>query len=198
MIFDDIFNDECDKEIYNKKDMWKGSKYEKIKKKSCDHRGKIGEGIISEICKLLSIPSFINGLTNKGKSFDGFIKNKSVEIKTATMGVNKTFQHELSIKPWSSDKIIFLDITPNDAYMTIIKSFTEDECKGKKNTKDGKRTKIKTKIFPKKQITWRGNKGAFKFDFSIKIINKSIKKGICINLTKSSDELIKNFINLNI
>jgi hypothetical protein len=154
-------------------DIWLDSKYELMKRMVADKTGYSGEKIIKTICENLFIQCNINGSKRKNDPLlqgDGTIYDKIVEIKTATIGNNKTFQHELSNYPWIVNNMIFVDIKPNNMLITIIPAFTKEECQ----------TGIKTKILPTKKITKR-KEGFYKFDFSKLTINTLIKNGYTID-----------------
>ena len=176
------------------KDIWKGSKYEDITKLQSNNVGCVGETFIQTICEKINIKSNIDGIKEKkigGGNGDGVILGKSVEIKTAHMGSsNSSFQHELGENPWNADYMIFVDISPENIYMTIFKNFDEKFYKSKDKCKP---------YFPTKCITWRKNKGSFKLDTTLKINESNISNGYTIKDNDDNDlQNIKDFILLNI
>jgi hypothetical protein len=159
-----------------KRDIWKDCEWKNISELENDDVGGVGETIINSFCKEAGIESDIDGTKTKkvgGGIGDGQIKGKNCEIKTARMGCSgNSFQHELGEVPWKADYMIFLDITPNQMYITIFKNFDEEFYKN-----SGKDNSVKCNpVFPTKSITWRKQKGAFKLDTSVKINEKNINK----------------------
>jgi hypothetical protein len=137
----------------------------------------------------MCIKANIDGSKTKqigGGTGDGTILDKNVEIKTAYQGITKSFQHEFGEKPWRSDIVVFIDISPNCIYLTPFKNFTEKQYKGKEKCKY---------IFTTKTITWRKECGAFKLDSSVKINEENIKKNNTFKIVNQTniDEL-KKFI----
>ena len=113
----------------NKKNIWEDSLYKNLPKLQSNNVGEVGESFIQKICNISNIPSNIDGKKTRGNGIDGTINNKSVEIKTSTKGITKSFQHELGENPWKSQYMIFIDIAPSSVYLTIFPNFTENEYK---------------------------------------------------------------------
>lgn len=141
--------------------IWKQSTFEKLPKLQTNDIGKAGEQYIQYICNKSNITSNIDGTVTKNNNDagDGTIKNQSVEIKTAHLGLSNSFQHELGEHPWSAKFMIFVDIAPNYLYLSIFPNFSEQEYK----------LSIKcSPYFPSRSICWRKKSGSFKLDTSIK------------------------------
>lgn len=98
---------------------WKSNdEYYLIKLLSIDQRGRVGEHFLRDVfTELNKKVSYIN---NGHNDFDLEVDNFKIEIKTATLDTNEKFQHEgiKDSKIW--DAVAFLDITPNDLYLTIL------------------------------------------------------------------------------
>lgn len=156
-----------------KRDIWGKSIWKNITNLENDDVGGVGEEIINKFCHIASIDSYIDGIKTKeigGGNGDGIINGRTVEIKTARLGSNNsTFQHELGEVPWKADFMIFLDIAPNNMYITIFPNFTEEFYK--KSGCDSSNKCIP--YFPTKSIIWRKQKGAFKLDTTITINEKN-------------------------
>ena len=170
--------------------IWQGSPWYHISDLENDYVGKLGEEFLENLCNNANIPAKINGLLTKergGGNGDGFIKNKTVEIKTARQGSScSTFQHELGETPWKADYIAFIDISPNKFYITLFPNFSEEFYK-----KSGENSKIKCDpIFPTKSITWRKKTGAFKLDTTI-TINQKNKYTFVWDETKKYEDFAK-------
>jgi hypothetical protein len=181
-----IIKKQKDKE--EKKDIWCYSPYKDLVKMQSNNVGNVGEEFINNICRITNIPANCNGTKMKKIGGDGFINNVIVEIKTAIQGSSsESFQHELGEVPWKyAEYLIFIDISPNCIYLSIIKNFDEFIYKNKK----------KLVCFPTKSITWRKRTGAFKLDTTIKINEKSILDGNTIKITPlTSNKDIGIFIN---
>jgi hypothetical protein len=177
-----------------KTNVWDNSIYKYITTLEINNIGNVGEMLIQKICKECKIYSSIDGLKSKkigGGNGDGIIKNKTVEIKTARIGsLSQTFQHELGEKPWKSEYMIFIDIGPNDVYVTIFKNFSEEQYK---------EYEFKCNpYFPTKTITRRKKVGNFKLDTSVKINNICIKNGYSIIITNNNLNEIGLFIDKTI
>lgn len=155
-----------------KRDIWETSKWKYISQLENDDVGGVGEEIIGQFCHLVSIDANIDGIKTKRENGlgDGKINGRSCEIKTARLGSNgSTFQHELGETPWKSSFMIFLDIAPNNMYITIFPNFSEEFYK-----KSGNDSSTKcSPYFPTKSIVWRKKIGAFKLDTTLKINEKS-------------------------
>jgi len=86
--------------------------------------------------------------------------------------------------------MIFIDIAPMCIYLTIFENFNEILYKNGNKCMP---------YFPKKSITWRKKKGAFKLDTSISINEKNIINTYTYKITEDINFLkIKDFINLRI
>ena len=152
-----------------KRDIWYDSKWKMISELENDDVGGVGEEIINMLCQKANIVSDIDGTKTKqlgGGGGDGKIKGRTCEVKTARLGsAEKSFQHELGEVPWNAEFMIFLDIAPENMYVTIFKNFPEEFYKA-----SGVDKTIKcAPVFPTKSITWRKHKGAFKLDTTVNI-----------------------------
>jgi hypothetical protein len=105
--------------------VWNDSIFEDIKTYlSIDERGQLGEEIIYDICKGNSRLNVIydSSVTDAEKGYDIIINDKKIEIKTATITSNSgMFQHEHLEAQRDYDFILFLDIAPNEVFLTLVK-----------------------------------------------------------------------------
>ena len=111
--------DLIEKEIKNNNSIWKEeSLFKKIKYLSIDQRGRLGEHFIVDIFKELN--KEVEYINNGHDDFDLIVDNIKIEVKLSTLDVNSKFQHEgvKSNKIW--DIVAFIDISPNDIYVTFI------------------------------------------------------------------------------
>ena len=87
-----IANIEKQKQKETVSDIWTDSKLKDIKNLQANNVGIVGESLVHDICVKYNILSTIDGSKTKeiggGKNGDGKIKNKSVEIKTAVLGLD--------------------------------------------------------------------------------------------------------------
>ncbi len=159
-----------------KNNIWKDSKFYKLPHLQSNNIGIIGEQFIKIICDSSEINNKINGVKTKkigGGLGDGIINNKTIEIKTSLKGIHRSFQHELGETPWKSDYLLFIDISPEHIYLTIIKNFNEVEYKNCVKC---------IPYFPTRSFCWRKKSGAFKFDTTEKLNEISINNGYTIKI----------------
>jgi hypothetical protein len=140
--------------------------------------GIVGESLLQDICAHQQIPSTIDGSKTKqlggGAIGDGQVNDKSVEIKTARMGQNNSFQHELGEHPWKPDYMAFVDVAVECIYLTIFRNYTEEHYKsGEKCVPHN----------PTRSATWRKNSGAFKLDTTVAINEAAVTNGFAIKIT---------------
>jgi len=141
---------------------WSNSQFKNINDLVANNVGNVGELILNNICNKVNIECNIDGSKTKliggGGIGDGYIKNKKCEVKTARLGNNLTFQHELGEHPWNVEYMCFIDFTPDKVYLTIFPNFSKDYYETKGRTSEP---------YFKKSITRRKetsdeNPGAFK------------------------------------
>lgn len=172
-----IIAEEKSKEMENK--MWSNSIFSDITTLQKNNVGRVGEYIVEQFCKKCNVPAEIDGFTTKtrgGGCGDGTIFGFSVEIKTAFLGKSLSYQHELGEKPWITDYLLFLDISPTEIYITVMKNFTEYHYKNLQKC---------SPYFPTRAICWRKKCGSFKLDTTPQILAQSAKNGftLCVDLS---------------
>ncbi len=108
-----LINKELDKTRWKTTDLFNG-----IKRLSIDERGRIGEHFLRDIFQELN--KNVEYFDNDHGDWDIIVDNKKIEVKLATLDVNNKFQHEgiKSSKLW--DLIAFVDVAPNNLYITFI------------------------------------------------------------------------------
>jgi len=188
-IFIDTIEEQTKKESTN--NIWINSEYKDIVKLQSNNAGIVGEKFIKKICLLSGLNCMIDGTKTKMKGGDGYINNKLIEIKTSHKGSKTdTFQHEMGESPWISEYIIFVDISPENIYLTIFKNFKEETYKNKLKCEP---------YFPNKCITWRKRSGAFKLDTNVQTNERNTILGYCIKIFRETTiDALKNFILSNI
>jgi hypothetical protein len=164
----------------NRKNIWGCSKFSQLPNLQSNNVGKVGEKFVERILVSSGIEATVDGTKTKelgGGAGDGLVLGKTVEIKTAQLGTSAyTFQHELGENPWNADYMIFLDITPDFAYLTLFKNFTEEFYK----------SGTKVDPFPTRKVTWRKGTGAFKWDTSPVICNTNVERGITLKIAENT------------
>lgn len=176
--------------------IWVGSKNEKIKTLGIDAVGKVGELMVESLVR--RNPKTFNieydGDSNTNKE-DGIYDMKiyplstpttqsnitiKTEVKTATIGTTgETFQYE-TFKENVCDKYILISITPNSEFMTFIDPSEIYPVRSHK-------------IFNRK-LTIRKQTDVGKLTLSLSSLYKGIQHGNTIELSRSTNEQIKRFL----
>jgi hypothetical protein len=181
---------ETQKKKEEKKDIWKNSVYKDFVKLQSNNSGVVGEKFIQRICDISGVNANIDGTKTKkigGGDGDGYINNKTVEIKAAHQGCSgESFQHELGEQPWNAEYMIFIDISPECIYLTIFENYNEESYKSGSKCEP---------CFPTKSVTWRKQKGAFKLDTTVSINEQNVINGYTLKITEATDaNQIRGFI----
>lgn len=181
-IIKNIANNILEKE--KEKCIWKNSILELLNNLKIDSSGKVGELFIEYICNKYNIPNiYIQDINSKDGTYDIIIKGKKIEIKTAKIGKNKTFQHE-NLRISGYDYLLFIDICPNYYYITIVEKFN---------------VKNKSIVFGIKPHLRKGTSDVYKFDYSeIKLKNLLPRANTIVIDINTSIENIVNYINCKI
>lgn len=139
---------------------WVNSPYKVLLDLTIDGRGKVGEVICSEACKInpiLTINEDISDVNAKGNNihYDMKINNKYIEVKTAYRDGRNAWQHENLYKDSiNCDYVLFVDFDYEGIHLSMFK--TSDlplSCD--------------SEFFPGKHGTLRKNKDdGYKLDFS--------------------------------
>ncbi len=143
-------------EIINRKPKakfnWHDSLYEKIQFIPLDDKGDVGEEITYDILKSKGCDVvYDKGVTDTMKGWDVKSNGIKMEVKLATITVGSGgFQHENLEAQRDYDAILFVDVAPNEVFLTAVK---------------------------KNDIIWnslhRRINGVFKCDFTIKNIKEN-------------------------
>lgn len=135
--------------------LWHNSLYEKIQFISLDDKGDVGEEITYDILKNKGCDvEYAKGVTEATKGWDVKSNGIKIEVKLATITIGSGgFQHENVESQRDFDAILFIDVAPNEVFLTAVK---------------------------KKDINWKGKgklhrriTGAYKCDFTIKNIKEN-------------------------
>lgn len=164
----------------NDSNEWHGSVLESINELKPDYAGKVGEHLIKRLCANGSIQcEYSEDKNSKDGTYDAIVNNKKVEVKTARLGVNGSFQHE-TLKTDGYDYMLFIDITPNYYYLTIFPRFSMKE---------------RHPIIGRTPHPRKGTSDVFKLDFGESNIKRCIESGSAIKIDENTTmEYIVNFI----
>ncbi|MEK9170018.1 MAG: hypothetical protein AAB674_00010 [Patescibacteria group bacterium] len=128
---------------------WNDSLYEDMQYLTIDERGQLGEEITVDILKNFKCKvKYDSSVTSEVKGWDFKSNGKKIETKLATITIGTgQFQHENLYPQRDFDAILFIDIAPNEVYLTAVR---------------------------KEDILWkklhRRENGVYKCDFTIKHI----------------------------
>jgi len=186
----DVIEDKKKKQYMNGID-WSNSKFKEINDLVANNVGNVGEIIINNICNNLNIECTIDGSKTKqigGGNGDGKIKKKNTEVKTARLGNNNTFQHELGEHPWNVEFMCFVDVTPENMYLSIIPNFSKEHYEKQSRTAQP----YFNKSITRRKETSKENSGAFKLTINETDLKKS---NHTIILNEKTPEEIERFIN---
>ena len=164
----------------NDSNEWHGSVLESINELKPDYAGKVGEHLIQRLCMNGSIQcEYSEDKNSKDGTYDAIVNNKKVEVKTARLGVNGSFQHE-TLKTDGYDHMLFIDITPNYYYLTMFPRFNMKE---------------RHPIIGRKPHPRKGTSDVFKLDFGESNIKHCIESGYSMKVDENTTmESIVSFI----
>jgi hypothetical protein len=174
-IGDDLLNRQ------NSSNEWHSSTLESINDLKPDYAGKVGEHLIQQLCVNGTIKcEYTEDKNSTDGTYDLKINDKKVEIKTARLGVNASFQHE-TLKTDGYDYILFVDITPDYFYITLLPRFDMKE---------------RHPIIGRKPHPRKGTSDVFKLDFGESNIKRSIVAGTSLKVDATvSMESVVSFLN---
>ena len=155
----------------NNSNEWHGSVLESINELKPDYAGKVGEHLIQQLCANGSIQcDYSEDKNSKDGTYDAKVNNKKVEVKTARLGVNGSFQHE-TLKTDGYDYMLFIDITPNYYYLTMLPRFDMKE---------------RHPIIGRKPHPRKGTSDVFKLDFGESNIKRCISSGFSMKVDENT------------
>ncbi len=174
-----------------KKDAFNDCEYKIVNTLKPEYAGQLGEDFINNICKECKIPKNHDKKKNTADgTYDMKIKGKRVEIKTARCGTNNNYQHE-TLRNDGCDFYLFLDIHPENIYLSLLKKFDlSKEIDFIKVFRGKKRERCK------KATLRKGASDVYKLDFNKDILEQLVeqKKTFVIN-GKTSFKEVNKFIN---
>lgn len=148
---------------------WTGSSFSAINQLKPDHSGKVGELFVKRLCDSQALTCVYDEDINDQDdgTYDVFIGDKRVEIKTARLGVQRGFQHE-SLRAEGCDYYLFLDITRDCFYVTIVEKFDMTQ---------------RHPILGRKPHLRKGATDVYKLDFTEPNLTRGIAAGITLKVT---------------
>lgn len=101
---------------------WLDGKFAKIRHLQADNRGAVGEVFVVALLTAIGKKVKHTKRTDpQNKQWDIVADGIRLEVKLATIGASSTtFQHEHLEKERQYDGIIFVDVAPNDIYITCV------------------------------------------------------------------------------
>ena len=99
---------------------WDEGEFVRIRNLQLDNRGEVGEKFIAEALVAIGHKAEISPITDPAKKHWDVLVGDTIklEVKTATLGSNKVFQHENIEKERDFDGLVLLDIAPDNIYLT--------------------------------------------------------------------------------
>jgi hypothetical protein len=173
-----------------KANIWEGSRFEVLKDYTCDEIGEWGESLVYDVMNSdpeVTVTHGGNTILEDGHYdfyMTGPFGNLRVEQKTARLnsGPGGTFQHESLRLDGTCESFIFLDVCPNEMFLTVIAS---------NSIKHGERHSIL-----KRTPHQRAESKKYKFDLSRKICeSRGIPAGITMRIDiNTTPTEVRNFI----
>jgi len=157
--------------------IWQGSRFEKLKDFTCDEIGEWGEKLVRAVLDAdpeIGILHGGNTILDDGHYdffMTGLFGSRRVEQKTARLnsGPGGSFQHESLRLDGTCESFVFLDVCPDEMFLTVIKS---------DSIRHGKRHKIMGRA-PHQ----RAESKKYKFDLSRKICEqRGVPAGITMRI----------------
>jgi hypothetical protein len=187
----ELFIDTLNKLNTETTNIWENSPFKRLITMTSDTRGSWGEECIYKLLmnffpeKDIKWDSNSNTGNADGSIFDILFNNTRIEVKTAMMGKNSSWQHENIYEERLWDILIFFDVHPTGSYLTIIPHSEMPFGENKHNILNKKSTK---------------HLSAWKFDMSKLSITKGISGGITypIGLNDTNTDNLKRFLTKNL
>ena len=101
---------------------WLDGEFSRIRKLQIDSRGDAGEHFVASVLRRMGKKvEHDSGTDSKKKHWDLTADGVKLEVKTATLGMSEpSFQHEGVEKDRGYDGIVFVDIAPDDVYISFM------------------------------------------------------------------------------
>ena len=165
--------------------VWSGSRFAKLDTLKNDYAGKAGERYLFNLCRELDISvSYEEDRISTDGTYDIKMNGREVEVKTARLGSSKSpnFQHEGLRDGEKCDNYIFVDVAPEEFFLTIL---------NKKDTNLRSQHPI-LKVTPHLR---RKTENTYKFDTSYRSLARGIEGGITLRVTSDTKKQdVRDFI----
>jgi hypothetical protein len=161
-------------QIQISKDVWAGSLFESMDPLKPDYVGKVGEKLLAELCRSNGIDHiYTNDDTNSTDgTYDIIISGKKIEVKTARIGVQKTFQHE-TLRARGYDFYIFVAVKPNEFFLSVLPKFDMT---------------LPHSVFGVTPHLRKGTSDVYKLTLSETNLLRGVNKGITLKVTADTPE----------
>ena len=191
MTFTELLIESVEHVYTNRKDMWEDSPFRKLTLLTNDERGSWGEYTLTKLFDKVGAFDYEWDKDRNTNQKDGIydivvLKNDRrirVEVKTATVGQNSSWQHENIYKKEVWDKLVFIDVDYFSINITVIdySEMTFDE---------------KHPVFGRKPTLRSSQEDKYKFDFGKSNIERGIDNGytFCYNIVKPDEEGLVAFL----
>lgn len=191
MSFTELLIESVENVYTNRKDMWQDSPFRKLTLLTNDERGSWGEYTLTKLFDKVGTFEYEWDKDKNTNQKDGIydivvLKNDRrirVEVKTATVGQNNSWQHENIYKKEVWDKLVFIDVDYFSINITVIdySEMTFNE---------------KHPVFGRKPTLRSSQEDKYKFDFGRTNIELGIDNGytFCYNIVKPDEEGLVTFL----
>lgn len=160
---------------FKKDQKWMGSHFEYLSRLSNDSGGKVGERFINGFCKVNNIPCEYKTKNKNNSSYDIIINGKKVEIKTATFGKSRTFQHENLRNNGDYEYILFVDVLPDYYYVSILPKFDLSQ---------------KSELLNRTPHLRKGTTDVYKLDFTEKTLKNLVSLGYSVKINEQTRDYV--------
>ena len=167
-------------------DYWAGSTFEDVASLGADKRGQWGEDVLERVLTEIGFDVSGTGNDNTGNSdgsvFDMLVNENRVEVKCSISPDNWQHENIYSENKW--DKIVFVDVTYDNIYFTVL---------------DYNEMVFDTRhpILNRKPTLRQAREDAYKFDFGTATLRKGLAGGITFDYDMSNpdEEGLSSFFN---
>lgn len=162
---------------------WSRGPLEKLNQLKPDYAGKAGEKFALKKLQSIGLEvEYQEDQIDTEAVYDLKIQGKKVEWKTARQGKQKGFQHENLRKNCNTELYAFLDIYPDSRmiFAVLKKEEMQWNCK---NQLTGRKPHLR-----------KGADDQYKYDFGVSTHDKLLENKIAIDLSKSTDYEILDFL----
>jgi hypothetical protein len=191
MSFTELLVESVENAYDNRKDFWEDSPFRKLTLLTNDERGSWGEKALTKLFDKVGNIKYEWDQDKNTNQRDGIydivvLKNDRrirVEVKTATIGQNNSWQHENIYKKQVWDKLVFIDVDYFSINITVI-DYSQ-------MTFDSKHS-----VFGRKPTLRSSQDDKYKFDFGKSNIQRGIDNGytFCYNILNPDEKGLVSFL----